>query len=56
MGNKGNTWKAVIVARNLNVDSLPKNLSLGGRPIAKNDIANSFAGYFNQKVISNNSK
>ena len=30
MGNKGNLWKAVKVARDLNVDSLPKNLTLGG--------------------------
>ena len=53
MGNKGSLWKAVKVARDLNVDSLPKNLTLGGKLIAEGDIANSFAGYFNEKVIIN---
>ena len=53
MGNKGNIWKAVKIAKNLNVDSLPKNLSLGGIPVAENDIANSFAVYFSKKVTTN---
>ena len=53
MGTKGNVWKAVKVAKNLNIDSLPKNLTLGGRPIAEGDIASSFAGYFSRKVTSN---
>ena len=53
MGNKGNIWKAVKIAKNLNVDSLPKNLSLGGIPVAENDIANSFALHFSKKVTSN---
>ena len=41
------------IAKNLNVDSLPKNLSLGGIPVAENDIANSFALHFSKKVTSN---
>ena len=53
LGANGNLWKAVKMAKNLNVDSLPKNLTLGGKPVAGTDIANSFAGYFNHKVISN---
>ena len=53
MGNNGNIWKAVKFAKNLNVESLPKNLNLGGKPIAKNYITNCFANYFNLKVISN---
>jgi hypothetical protein len=53
MGTNGNIWKVVKIAKNLNVDSLPKNLTLGGKPEAENDIAKFFAGYFNHKVISN---
>ena len=56
MGIKGNIWKAVKVAKNLNEDSIPKNLSWGGIPVAENDIANSFASYFSQKVTSNVNK
>jgi hypothetical protein len=35
MGTNGNIWKAVKIAKNLNVDSLPKNLTLGGKPVQK---------------------
>ena len=31
MGSKFNLWKAVKKAKNLNVDSIPNNLTLGGR-------------------------
>ena len=41
MGTKGNIWKAVKVAKNLNVDSLPKTMKLKGKPVAGGDIANS---------------
>ena len=41
------------IAKNLNTESLPKNLTLGGVPIAADNIAGSFAAHFNEKVISN---
>ena len=53
MGTNGNIWKAVKIAKNLNMESLPKNLTLGGMPIAVGDIAGSFATHFNEKVKSN---
>ena len=39
--------------KNLNVDSLPKNMTLEGKPVAGGDIADSYAGYFSKKVTSN---
>ena len=53
MGIKGNVWKAVKIAKNLNADSIPANLTLAGIPVAAGDVANSFARYFYSKVINN---
>ena len=53
MGPNGNIWKAVKIAKNLNKESIPENLTLGGVPIAAGNIAGSFAAHFNEKVISN---
>ena len=44
------------VARDLNPDLLPSNLMLGGVPIAPSEIANTFAGYFSDKIRLNVSK
>ena len=33
-GNKNNLWKAVKVAKNLSVQDIPPNLTLGGKTIA----------------------
>ena len=52
MGIKGNIWKAVKVAKNLNHDSIPKNLTLNGLSVAECDIAKCFAEICNSKVIS----
>ena len=55
---QGNLWKAVKVAKNLNIDSIPSNLTLDGIPIATHETANAFAKFFNEKVMShaNNTK
>ena len=50
MGNKANLWKAVKMAKDQNVEQIPKNLTLAGLPIAAADVPNSFAAYFNEKV------
>ena len=52
MGPNGNIWKAVKVAKDLNSESLPKNMTLGCGPVAAGDIAGSFAAHFNGKVVS----
>ena len=53
MGNNVNLWKAVKVAKNLNMDSIPSNLTLGGVPIAEGRSAESFGSYFSKKIATN---
>ena len=48
-GNLG-LWKAVKVAKNLNSNEYPENMSLGGVPVAGSDLANAFATHFDSKV------
>ena len=49
---RGGIWRAVKVAKNLNHDSIPANLSLNGTPIAPHETANAFAKFFNDKTTS----
>ena len=51
-GGNGNIsqWKAVKVAKNLNSNEYPENMSLGGEPTAGSDLANAFASHFDNKV------
>ena len=53
MGSKVNLWKAVNVAKNLNCNSIPKNLTLGGVPIVEGGVAESFAKFFHEKIKNN---
>ena len=55
-GGNINIWKAVKKAKNVNVDTIPTNLTLGGIPIAAGQAANSFANYFHDKVKLNVNK
>ena len=48
-GGNTNLWKAVKIAKNVNIDAIPNNLTLGGLPVASCEAANSFAGYFSSK-------
>ena len=52
--SKGNVglWKAVKLAKNLNNNDIPKNMSLGGLPVSQLNLANAFAEYFDSKVKS----
>ena len=47
---------AVKLAKNLTYNELPSNLTLGGKPVAGCDVANSFAKHFNEKIKLNVSK
>ena len=49
---KGNTglWNAVKLAKNLNSNVIPKNMTLDGVAVASSDLVNAFAGHFNVKV------
>ena len=46
-----NLWKAVKVAKNLNLDSIPANLTLGGN--GNGNVAESFGSHFNDKISCN---
>ena len=51
-GSGANLWKAVKLAKNINVESIPSNLTLGGLPIAAHEIPNAFANFFNDKITA----
>ena len=55
-GSNVNLWKAVKIAKNLNCERIPSNLTLGGIPVAAGQIAESFGVFFSDKVIENASK
>ena len=40
------------LAKNVNVESIPSNLTLGGMPITTHDIPNAFAAFFNEKITA----
>ena len=48
---KVNLWKAVKLAKNLNSESIPTSLTLGGgEPVAEGCVAESFGSYFSEKT------
>ena len=49
-GQGGDLWKAVKIAKNINVGEISLNLTLDGVPIAPTDSANAFATYFFNKT------
>ena len=51
-GNAGNLWKAVKLAKNVNLGDIPANLTLGGKPIATHDVPNAFASFFSTKITT----
>jgi hypothetical protein len=46
----------VRVAKNLNPNDLPSDLTSGGSPVAPGDFANSFARHFSDKIKMNVNK
>ena len=56
VGPTVNIWKAVNLAKNVNVNSIPKNLTRGGVPVAEGTVAESFANFFRDKIGDNVSK
>ena len=55
-GQNGNLWKAVRVAKDLNQDDIPGNLTLGGIVVEKSSVASSFAKHFSEKIKANVAK
>ena len=56
MGAKVNLWKAVNAAKNINRSSIPNNLTFNGLPIVGDNMAESFAKIFCEKIRINVSK
>ena len=44
-----NLWEAVRVARDLNPEEIPTDLTLEGVPVPPGEVANSFAKHFSEK-------
>ena len=53
---KGNIWRAVGMAKDLNPDAIPTNLTLGGKNVNPNEVAGAFAKYFSHKIKTNVSR
>ena len=51
-----NLWKAVKIAKNLNNENIPDNLTLNDIPIAPGTSAECFARHFSEKIKSTSSK
>ena len=45
-GAQGNIWKAVGVAKDLNPDAIPANLTLGGVSVDPSEVTSAFAKHF----------
>ena len=55
-GQKGNIWRAVGVAKDLNSEAIPANLTLGGASVDPLQVASAFAKHFAEKIKSNVNK
>ena len=55
-GTSGSIWRAVGLAKDLNSDAIPSDLTLDGVKVEPTDVAGAFARHFSQKVNSNVSK
>ena len=53
---KGNIWRAVGVAKDLNPDTIPSKFTLGGVEVNPRGVAGAFAGHFNEKIRLNVSR
>ena len=51
-----NLWKDVKIAKNLSPGDIPRNMTLGGAAVAHNAVADTFAGHFHSKILSNVNK
>ena len=52
-GNNANLWKAVKNSKNINSETIPRNMTLAGLPVAVDERAQKFAEFFHQKVKNN---
>ena len=55
-GTNGNIWRAVGVAKDLNPDTIPANLTLGGVAVGPGGAAGAFAKHFYEKIRTNVSR
>ena len=53
MDTKVNLWKAVRLAKNLNYNTIPSNLTLGGCQLLRGKWLSRLQGFFNDKIKSN---
>ena len=51
-GNQGSLWNAINNAKDINPNKIPKNMKLKGTVINQNELAESFAEFFDSKVKS----
>ena len=51
LGGGANLWKAVKIAKNLNQETIPENLTLTNTPVAPGTAAECFAGHFSEKIF-----
>ena len=49
-GNSKSLWKAVTNSKNLNYESIPKEIYIGGISVDKNEMHETFADYFSSKI------
>ena len=54
--SNGNIWRAVGAAKDLNPDTIPSNLTVGGSSVEPSEAAEAFAKYFSQKITMNVSR
>ena len=54
--SKGNIWRAVGLAKDLNLDAIPTNLTLGGKNVNPHEVAGAFAKHFYNKIKVNVAK
>ena len=52
VGGSASLWKAVKLAKNLNTENIPENLTLNDIPVAPGTSAECFARYFKKKIRS----
>ena len=48
-GNSKTLWDAVKIAKNVNIPTIPNNMTLNNNPIQNDDILNVFADFFHEK-------
>ena len=56
VGRGANLWKAVKLAKNLNLETIPDKLTLNNVPVTPSTTAEYFARYFSEKTCKGPNK